>query len=118
MRYLALAGKEAVVFLVAAKAVVEDDSGGSGGELLRAEEEEEEEARMLMFAVTLITFLSSSFMVSKILGNLCLVTLIYCGGATSLTNLAIIEFAIIIYIKVYVLMWFNLYERKRERKKI
>lgn len=41
-----------------------------------------------------LTSLSSSFIVSSIFLALCLMTLMYCGGATSVTNLAIREFAI------------------------
>jgi hypothetical protein len=41
-----------------------------------------------------LTSLSSSFIVSSIFPALCLMTLMYCGGATSVTNLAIREFAI------------------------
>ena len=41
-----------------------------------------------------LTSLSSSFIVSSIFLALCLMTLIYCGGATSVTNLAKREFAI------------------------
>ncbi|CAL0324876.1 unnamed protein product [Lupinus luteus] len=38
---------------------------------------------------------SSSLIVSNILDVLCLITLIYCGGATSMKSLAIREFAIV-----------------------
>lgn len=54
------------------------------------EEEEEEES----FA---LASLSSSFIVSNMLDALCLMTLIYCGGATSEINLAILrELAIVL----------------------
>ena len=44
--------------------------------------------------IVALTSLSSSFIVSSIFLVLYLMTLIYCGGATSVTNFAIREFAI------------------------
>lgn len=42
-----------------------------------------------------LTSLSSSLIVSNILDALCLMTLIYCGGATSVMNFAMRELAIL-----------------------
>jgi hypothetical protein len=58
------------------------------------DEEEEEEEEEESFA---LASLSSSFIVSNMLDALCLMTLIYCGGATSEINLAILrELAIVL----------------------
>lgn len=45
-----------------------------------------------------ISSLSSSLIVSSIFGALCLMTLTNCGGATSVTNLASLEFAISLFV--------------------
>ena len=67
---------------------------------LEAEEEEEEEEENAASCERLgesftQTSLSSSLMVSKTLDVLCLMTLTNCGGATSVMNLAMREFAIV-----------------------
>ena len=64
-----------------------------------AEGEEEDDDHKELFGDEASKFfalisLSSSFIVSSIFLALCLMTLIYCGGATSVTNLAKREFAI------------------------
>ena len=64
-----------------------------------AEGEEEDDDHKELFGDEASKFfalisLSSSFIVSSIFLALCLMTLIYCGGATSVTNFAIREFAI------------------------
>lgn len=77
-----------------ANADFDDDSDDETDDGLLGEDEREEDDDEVWVGLV-ISLWSSSLIVSNIFDVLCLITVIYCGGATSMINLAIREFAIV-----------------------